>query len=59
MAYKRIGEVAKEIGVSRQTIRNYEAQGLIPKAERMVSGSRMYRESDVAKIKRALIRPSK
>jgi DNA-binding transcriptional MerR regulator len=38
----KIGQVAKETGVSVQTIRLYEQKGLIPTAQRTESGYREY-----------------
>ena len=38
-----IGDVATMTGVTRKQIRNWESNGYIPKADRVVSGSRAYR----------------
>ena len=38
----KIGELAKNTGVSVQTIRYYEKQGILPKAPRTESGYRTY-----------------
>ena len=43
----KIGELAKETGVSVQTIRYYETHGIIPKAARTDSGYRIYNETTV------------
>ena len=53
-----IGRVAKQVGVSTDTIRLYERYGLIDEPARTGSGYRCYRESDVRRlifIKRAKI----
>lgn len=38
-----IGDTAKLTGASQKQIRNWEARGYIPTAERVVSGDRAYR----------------
>ena len=38
-----IGDTAKITGASQKQIRNWEARGYIPTAERVVSGERAYR----------------
>ena len=38
----RIGELAKQVGVTPDTIRYYEREGLLPPAERTPSGYRDY-----------------
>lgn len=48
----RIGEVAKETGLSVKAIRFYEKIGLIPPAERTFSsGYRLYTERDVRRLR--------
>ncbi|MFQ5851892.1 MAG: MerR family transcriptional regulator [Candidatus Binatia bacterium] len=48
----RIGEVAKETGLSVKAIRFYEKIGLIPAPERTLSsGYRLYREGDVRRLR--------
>lgn len=49
----RIGEVAKEIGVSDQTIRNLEKRGLIC-PERDWTGNRIFAPGDIEKISQIL-----
>ena len=43
----KIGQAAKQSGVSQRMIRHYEALGLVPKAARRESGYRDYDEKDV------------
>ena len=50
-----IGDTAKITNVSQKQIRDWEANGYIPKAERVVCGVRAYRwfsDADVAFIKK-------
>ena len=47
----RIGQVAREAGVSVQTVRLYEREGLIPSAERLASGYREYLPSIVDHVR--------
>lgn len=41
-AVYRIGEIAKELGLTPQALRYYELEGFIPKPERTPSGYRLY-----------------
>ena len=41
------GEVAKKLGLSKDALRYYEKEGLLPPIERTSSGHRMYTDSDV------------
>jgi MerR family copper efflux transcriptional regulator len=47
----RIGEVAKQTGLSPKAIRLYETQGLIPPPERTQAGYRTYDEHDLALLR--------
>ncbi|MBW4716756.1 MerR family transcriptional regulator [Saccharothrix obliqua] len=47
----RIGELARRAGVSERALRYYEEQGLLT-PERRPSGYRVYREEDVAAVRR-------
>lgn len=47
----RIGELAELAGVSSQTIRFYERQGLLAEAERGVNGYRVYDESAATRLR--------
>ncbi|MDQ2707059.1 MAG: heavy metal-responsive transcriptional regulator [Actinomycetota bacterium] len=42
-----IGQAAQVVGLTRKAIRVYEAQGLLPAAERSSAGYRLYTASDV------------
>jgi DNA-binding transcriptional MerR regulator len=46
----KIGAVAKQAGVSVDTVRYYERRGLLPPAERLPSGYRLYSEAAVDTI---------
>jgi DNA-binding transcriptional MerR regulator len=46
----QIGEMAKTGGVSVQTVRFYERQGLLPDPERKDSGYREYGEADLKRL---------
>lgn len=46
----RIGELAKNAGVSIQTLRFYEREGLMPKPGRTRSGYREYAPRDLARV---------
>lgn len=43
----RIGELARELGVSTDTLRFYEREGWLPRPERADNGYRTYRAADV------------
>lgn len=45
-----IGELAERTGVSRDAIRYYETEGVLPEAERTRSGYRLYGPDDVERI---------
>lgn len=47
----KIGELARQCGVSIDTIRYYERQGLSPQPAREVSGYRQYRSADVERLR--------
>jgi MerR family transcriptional regulator, copper efflux regulator len=46
----QIGAMGKKAGVSVQTIRFYERQGLLPKPPRKESGYRLYRDTDLKRL---------
>lgn len=43
----KIGEVSQEFGLSQDTLRFYEREGLIPPVQRNASGIRDYNEGDL------------
>ena len=47
----KIGELAKRADVAIDTVRYYERQGLLPEAERTLSGYRQYDASDVERLR--------
>jgi len=47
---RTIGALATACGVSRDTIRFYEREGLLPKARRTASRYRVFGEDDVARL---------
>ncbi len=47
----RIGELARTTGVSAQTIRFYERQGLLPFPERETNGYRQYDDAAAARLR--------
>ncbi len=48
----RIGEIVQHTGLSRQTIHNYTAMGLIREVERTPGGHRLYDESVFHRIRK-------
>lgn len=48
--YSSIGEIARETGASVQTIRYYEAKGLLPKPPRTEGGQRRYGSQHRARL---------
>lgn len=46
--YLRIGELAKQAGVTVKAVRHYEAIGLLPATHRAPSGYRNFRQDDVS-----------
>ncbi|MBI4455797.1 MAG: heavy metal-responsive transcriptional regulator [Acidobacteria bacterium] len=46
----RIGDVAKELGLTPQALRYYEQEGLIPKPQRTPSGYRIFSEDARARL---------
>ena len=54
MQVMKIGEVARELGVSVDWLRRAEKEGRIPRARRQLSGWRVYSKEDVEKVKRLL-----
>lgn len=50
----RIGEVAKEAGVSTRTLRYYQEVGLLEPSGRSPGGDRRYAETDITRLDRIL-----
>ncbi len=48
---KPIGMASRESGVSIETIRYYEREGVVPAAERAGNGRRLYAEDDIARLR--------
>jgi len=46
-----IGEVARQLAVSVDTLRYYEKIGLLPKVNRAESGIRQYSDKDISRLK--------
>lgn len=46
----RIGELAETVGTTAKTLRFYEAQGLLPQAERTTVGYRDYTHNSIQRI---------
>lgn len=49
----KIGQVAREAGVTVDTVRFYERRGVLPQPERSPSGYRMYTPTAIERIKLA------
>ncbi|GAB3099670.1 heavy metal-responsive transcriptional regulator [Lysobacter terrae] len=47
----KIGELAQRAGVGIDTVRYYEKEGLLPKAQRLASGYRVYDPHDVRRLR--------
>ena len=50
MSYLKIGELAQKTETSAETLRYYEAEGLLPAPKRSASGYRLYTEPDVGRV---------
>jgi MerR family copper efflux transcriptional regulator len=46
----KIGELAQRSGIPASTIRYYEREGLLPKAQRGANGYRLYRDSTLERL---------
>lgn len=47
----KIGELAQRSGVGIDTVRYYEKEGLLPRAQRLASGYRVYDQQDVRRLR--------
>lgn len=47
----KIGEVAKQLGMSIDTLRYYEKEGLLANIQRSSSGTRYYGEKDLSRLR--------
>jgi DNA-binding transcriptional MerR regulator len=47
----QIGEASEQTGLTTNTIRYYEEAGLIPPAERMANGYRIYSDEDLERLR--------
>lgn len=50
MGTLRPSDLAREHGISAQAVRNYEAEGFLPPAERTASGYRIYTQTHAAAL---------
>lgn len=50
-AYRRIGEVARETGLTPRAIRHYESLGLLRPAARVDGGNRLYDDLDLERLR--------
>ena len=50
MKQLKIGQVAKQSGISVETVRYYEQRGLIPEPDRLPSGYRVYPENILQRL---------
>ncbi len=46
----RIGDVAKQVGMTVEAVRFYERQGLLPKPPRTEAGYRIYADADLRRL---------
>lgn len=46
-----IGEASKRSGVSVETIRYYEREGIVPKPSRAANGRRVYSDAEIAQLR--------
>jgi DNA-binding transcriptional MerR regulator len=51
MAFVRIGEIARQAGVSAATVRLYERKGLLPRANRSASGYRGFPADTIGRMR--------
>mgnify|MGYP002620975450 CR=1 FL=1 len=51
MNHKTIGEAARQLEISVDTLRYYEKIGLLPKVSRAESGIRQYSDKDLSRLK--------
>lgn len=49
MEYLRTGDVAKFLGISVSTVRNWEAEGLL-KSVRTIKGQRLFKREEVERL---------
>ena len=50
MGYLKIGELAQRTDTSAETLRYYEAEGLLPEPKRSGAGYRLYTDPDVSRV---------
>jgi MerR family mercuric resistance operon transcriptional regulator len=48
---RTIGEAAKRSGVTVETIRYYEREGIVPAADRHANGRRLYDEGSISRLR--------
>ena len=49
-----IGQAASLLGVSKESLRSWERQGLIPKPQRILTNLRRYSDADIKAIREFL-----
>jgi len=51
MTHYRIGDISKQLGLTADTLRYYEKIGLLQNINRTASGTRIYNDKDISRLK--------